>query len=291
MVHKQFNESVQVNVSSGTSLIAHSALSNFINHALNFVFSRVIAHSAHQVGKLFNWHVLVQFTSLGSVLNLSFDHSIVEEILHVLVCLTFEATLNQVDEGVNTLTAHRNSLVDGAHVDSPHVDCQVISTAGEHPFTIVRRANVSDLLRMRNETHSIMRVSVKRKFDQANNLLFSCVAQELFTIESINLLKFCDLATVGGTKASAASSHGCRVPKLDFVLVVGGKENAFFEVEGGVPDAASGLSFHLNDELAEHGQGRVVTGVAHIVLEATSIFANREESLLNLVILINRFTE
>lgn len=75
-----------------------------------------------------------------------------------------------------------------------------------------------------------MRITIEGQFNEANDLLFCCVAKELLAVDHIDLFELCNLTTISGTETCATGCHSSRVPELDFVLIISCQKNAFFEV-------------------------------------------------------------
>ena len=90
-----------------------AAEADLIHHVMNFLLSRVITHSTHQVWQLLHWHASLELASLSCVFLLRADHRVVEEIVDVLVSLTFSTALNELDERLSVVTTKGNGLLDG----------------------------------------------------------------------------------------------------------------------------------------------------------------------------------
>ena len=71
----------------------------------------------------------------------------------------------------------------------PHVNCEVGTTAGEDVLAIGRRGNVLHLVRVRDQTHGLVRVTVERQLDQSNDLLGGLVEQVLLAVTETVLIE------------------------------------------------------------------------------------------------------
>lgn len=107
-------------------------------------------------------HDSLESTGAGGVLLHTSDHGVHEEVVHVLVSLSLASTFNQVDERLNSVSSvHLDLFVDGSHVNVPHVNRQVVTTTSEDVLAVSRSADVSDLVRMGDQTHGLMWVTVE----------------------------------------------------------------------------------------------------------------------------------
>ena len=84
------------------------------------------------------------------------------------------ATLDEVDERLHiffALAAHVDCILDRRNVNGPHLDGEVIAAAGEEELTVVRAAEVSDLVRVCDQAHGLVEVAGKRHLDEADDFL------------------------------------------------------------------------------------------------------------------------
>lgn len=142
---------------------------------------------------------------------------------------------------------------------------------------------------MSNETHSFVRVSIKRKFDESNDLL-SCrvdkvvieIIQFTESLSSRDLKKLQSL-DVSSISRSETSSSGVRcfgVPKLELVIVVNSQEEVFFNIlfNFRVPDASSRMSFILDSKAVLNRELFKKSRFLNIIFEAFSIETNGEKA-------------
>ena len=113
----------------------------------------------------------MQFASFGRVFLLETNHRVVEEVVDVLVGLALGTTFNQLNERLDTLTAHRDRLLNRVNVDMPHVDGKISSTACENILSIGGSADILHFVGVSNQTHRLVRVAVERQLDEADDLL------------------------------------------------------------------------------------------------------------------------
>lgn len=137
MVNEKSDESIKSYVRSGSGLISERTKLHFVNDVFYFLFSWIITHSPHKIRQLINRYSLgVELTGLGRVFLFRTNYAVVEEIIHVLESLSFAATLNQINEWFNAVTAHCDCLFDWSNIDSPHVNSQVGTTTSEDVLAI-----------------------------------------------------------------------------------------------------------------------------------------------------------
>jgi len=173
VVDKQFYERVDGHVHGDQTSSGHVLLSNFVYHALYLEFCGVETHGAHQERQLLNWHAAVQLSCFCCVLSLGANHSVVEEVLHVLVSLAVTTALNKVDKRLDFLTSQVDGLIDGFNIDRPHVYSEVVASTSKNVLAIHSRADICDFVRVSDHTHGLVGVTVKRKLDEADDF-FVC---------------------------------------------------------------------------------------------------------------------
>lgn len=98
VVYEQPNELIKSNVGRSFSFLGKELESNFIDHILLLLLCRVVAHGAHEVRDLLDWHFRIQLASLRGVFLLRSNHRVIEEIVHILESLTLSAAFNKVYE-------------------------------------------------------------------------------------------------------------------------------------------------------------------------------------------------
>ena len=298
MVHEQLDEVFPGDVGFVLALLGKHRIAHFINHVFNLHFCRVVTHGAHQVGKLVDGDGALKLASLGGVLLHGADHSVNEEVVHVLVGLTFAATFNQVNEGFGSVAAVEfNLFVDGGDIDTPHIDGKIVTTASEDVLAISRRANICNVAGVGHETHGLVWVSIEWQLDQADNFLPRAVDEvvvgfgDAVGVGDLEEAQALDLSSIGGSEAGATRVLGLRIPQLHLVVVVHGEEQVFLDVALRIPDAGSGVRLVFNHEMVLHGEFCEKARISYVIFEAAAIQTNREESSLELVVLIEVFTE
>lgn len=131
MVDEELDECVEVDIELWLSHGRERAVTHLVTHVLDLLLRGVVSHSSHKVSKLVNWYLAFELASLGRVLFLRSDHGVVEEIVDILICLTLSTAFNQLDERFNAIASHSDGLLNRADIDSPHVDCEVSTSASE----------------------------------------------------------------------------------------------------------------------------------------------------------------
>ena len=185
VVDEQPDESLQVNFEVGLTARSICAETHLVHHIFNFLLRRVVAHGSHQVSQLVYWHPAFELARLGRVLLLRADHRVIEEVVYVLVCLSRGATFDKLDKGLDTFTAHSDSLFNRRDINMPHVDREVRTTACEDKLAVSAGTDVLDFVRVCDETHSLVRVAVERQLDQTDDLLVRGVKKVLLSIAAM----------------------------------------------------------------------------------------------------------
>jgi hypothetical protein len=122
MIYKKCYKLVQSDMGCRHSVISKLTVFNFINHIFNFLLRRIVAHSSHQVRKLVDGNLfIVKLSSFCCIFFLSPNYAIVKEIIHILECLSFSTTFNQINKRLDSFTTNCDGLFNWSNIDVPHM--------------------------------------------------------------------------------------------------------------------------------------------------------------------------
>jgi len=161
MIYKKCNKLVQSYMSCRYSVISKLTVFNFINHIFHFLLRRIVTHSSHQVRKLVNWNLfIVKLSSFCCIFFLSPNYAVIKEIIHILECLSFSTTFNQIYKRLDSFTTNCDGLFNWSNIDVPHVYSKIFTATCKYVLSVCCTANVSHVIWMCDQSHSFVWIAI-----------------------------------------------------------------------------------------------------------------------------------